>query len=153
MPLPVRRIAAINTFTTGGSPTFTLVTARTYLFDDLLGSIAATERQIRVSVREGVDGQQLQDLGKRGAPFQLLSRVYVADLATCWTALRAYQALVGEAKGVVVTQEGVHVWPCDVLGVQFARQPQTVASVVGSIVANPTALLECVWTLIARDAA
>lgn len=106
--------------------------------------------QLDVHARTGVDGIEVWKTGDRGTPFQVLSVVDCADIATATALLRTYEQMVGKDPVVLCWADQAFDGKVQVLSVEaLENHPKRVLGGGGGLVANSTALLRCVWTLIA----
>lgn len=125
----------------------------TQQFQDLLGITTWERMQVELLTRPGVDGVGVRELGSRGTPFEIVTLEYRTSLSAARTAAEAYQDYIGSGApyGVRVTQADVDQGVFGVLDVRLAAQPHAIATAVGSLIANPGAVLLMRWTLVNQE--
>jgi hypothetical protein len=146
MALAVFRLVKLTNATTGAEDG-----SANYLFTDLQGVIAASNEQLEVIERFGIDSHGIRKTGKRGRPFQMLSIEYFAgDASTVFAQINLYRALIGAAHGVKLVQNDLALWAYDVLDAQFAQPVRKIGRLANAL--TPTADIEMrtLWTLKGR---
>lgn len=119
-----------------------------FTFDALRGEIQLEREENEVIVRPGVDGSGIRRLGQRGRPFVVETMRYETSYASAEVVLQLYQGLieidpVQVVKNTIVSRDLHQVLEVE----KVAISPCTTA--VGTIVANPAAILIARWTLLA----
>jgi hypothetical protein len=117
-----------------------------YQFEDLRGMIVPRSEDIELLARPGKDDTTARLTGVRGRPFAVVTMHYVADFEAAATAISEYVQLK-DGNPYEVIQHSISFGFYRVLDVVEAVPPRAVASVVGSIIANPTVQQFCQWTL------
>lgn len=106
--------------------------------------------QLDVHARTGVDGIEVWKTGDRGTPFQVLSVVDCADIATATALLRTYEQMVGKDPVALCWADQAFAGKVQVLAVEALEgHPKAVLSGGGGLLGASRALLRCVWGLIA----
>lgn len=117
-----------------------------YGFDDLLGALQPKSNQLVKLVRPGRPGERILSTGLRAPESRVRSRLFVENLATAVALLEDYVALK-DGLPYEVKQNGVsysYFKVLDVIPLPF----QACAATVGTLVANPTVLMEVDWILV-----
>lgn len=156
MAYPINKIEQITAINPAG-PSYTPHGSNVYTFDAIPKGPPQNRpvQEVRIAAREGVDGVMLVATGKRGKPFQLVTRRYVNPASVNpFALLAAYQSCIGIDYGVAVTHRDLLYWPCDVVAVEFAADQPAVhswskAPVSGYL--SPSNEVLCVWTMVPRD--
>ena len=122
-----------------------------FKFLDLIGPPGTSAEQVEIIARAGVDDVEVWLTGRRGAPFQMASRVDVPTLDNAFVALEQYIGLIGQDPQPLiwhgVDMESTSQLKFAVLSVQSQRIYQT-RTFVGGLFPPSLAMLECVWSLI-----
>lgn len=119
-----------------------------FTFDALRGEIHLEREENEVIVRPGVDGSGIRRLGQRGRPFVVETMRYETSYASAEIVLHGYQELIRLDPLQVIKNSIASRDLHQVLEVEkVAISPCTTA--VGTIVANPSAILIARWTLLA----
>lgn len=124
-------------------------------FINLSRAISRPAEGVSLEVKPGVDGTTVWQNGRRGEPFQLVSSVNAADIASADDLLVAYQALKGQNPVLVKWANRVLACKVMVLDVQpiDGEMFATLTSVGGIFAAGTStaAFLRAVWTLLSLD--
>ena len=123
-----------------------------YEFIELVRPADIHDEDVEIITRPGVDGIILRRLGKRGKPFDLISREDVASLTAGRQGISAYKDMIG-GDAVVVIQNGVTLAPDYFVVAVRPLRLRAIATATGGLNPPSNAWLECAWTLVAQDAA
>lgn len=115
-----------------------------YTFFDLLGVIYASQQQVELIDRPGVDGSGARLTGKRGKPFSLVSVTYYANFTAAKTAMATFVAMKTSLQNL--TRNSVSYGNYIVLEIAEAKPPFAVINVAGAGGAQCRA--EVKWTLV-----
>lgn len=120
-------------------------------FVELIRMPALPGQQVEVIQRPGVLGTALRRLGRRGEPFEVVSRVDTESIADGHTKFYEYSLLRGRSP-VEVIWDDVHLLTHDtlfgVLSVQILRL-KAISTAVGGLNSPSAAWLECLWSMVA----
>ncbi len=150
MPYQIAKITDYNDSATPSA--WSLDSGATYAFDNLPDRVVPVKSQLQLMQREGIDGQAIKRIGKRGKPFRFRAIIYFQNHADVYTFHDAYDALIGADLGVYVNQDGYESGPYDISSVEIdPRSHRYLAKVAGiTLAANPTRRAVYFLTMTAR---
>jgi hypothetical protein len=105
---------------------------------------------MEITVRAGIAGEAFRRTGIRAAPSQIQTVHYVVDWEAAKNALVAYNDLI-DGNPYEIIQHTTNYGYFRVAQVAEV-EARAVENVVGSIVATPTVLQICQWTVISTEA-
>lgn len=120
-------------------------TIASYQFEDIRGSLQPESEEIELFSRPGKDGSTVRLTGVRGRPVQIQTTHYVESFTAAKNAISAYVQLK-DGGNVEIVQHTVSFGNFRILDV-VELQARAVTSVTGSLVANPTVMQVCLWTV------
>jgi hypothetical protein len=129
---------------------FHLNTIDEYQFEDIRGRLQPKAQQMEITVRAGVSGEAFRRTGVRAEPSQIQTLHYVADWDAARSAIQAYQALIDGNPYEII--QHTHTYGYFRIAKVTEVSAQAVENVVGSIIATPTVLHICQWTVISTEA-
>jgi hypothetical protein len=116
-----------------------------YEFEDIRGSLQPRSEELEVFSRPGLDDTTVRLTGVRGRPTQIQTMHYVADFTAAKNAISAYVQLK-DGSGYEIVQHSVSFGDFRILDV-VELQARAVTNVTGSLIASPTVMQVCLWTV------
>lgn len=120
-------------------------TIDSYEFEDIRGSLQPESEELELFSRPGKDGTTVRLTGVRGRPTQIQTLHYVADFTAAKNAISDYVQLK-DGGNVEIVQHTVSFGNFRILDV-VELQARAVTNVTGSIIATPTVMQVCLWTV------
>jgi hypothetical protein len=121
-----------------------------YSFEDIRGRLQPKAQQMEITVRAGLAGEAFRRTGVRAVPSQIQTVHYVADWAAARDAINAYIGLIDGHPYEIIQHS--HTYGYFRVAQVAEVEARAVENVVGSIVATPTVLQICQWTVISTEA-